>query len=145
MKKIILLVCLAACSSIHPAIAGSPSDSRTQMTKEVQVDMLFHRFAIAGDLYKVQKFQLPLSVTEKAEAVFNACMTEYKSIFATLSGTERALFFKEDFYHKVIPIVQYFRIPEYAQMMIQHRDSLHPKPEVPDPKHHDHEEAHQHN
>ncbi|OJV50893.1 MAG: hypothetical protein BGO31_10485 [Bacteroidetes bacterium 43-16] len=145
MKKIILLIGLATCSSIPPAIAGSPSDSRTQMTKEVQVNMLTHRFAIAGDIYKVQKFQLPLSVTEKAEEVFNACIKEYKSIFATLPVTERALFFKENFYNEVIPIVQYFRIPEYAQMMIQHRDSLHPKPEVPDPKHHDHEEAHQHN
>lgn len=144
MKKIICLLSIAALSIAAPP-ASQAQDSRTQMAREVETDLLLHRFGIAGNLYKVQKFQLPVTAHEKAEEVFNSCINNYKAFFATLSETERPLFFKEDFYNTVIPIVQYFRIPEYAQMMLQHRDSLHPKPETPDPKHHEHEGTHHHN
>lgn len=144
MKKIICLFSLAIISlSILPK--AKAQNSRAQMAKEVQADLLLHRFAIAGDLYKIHKFQLPVTINEKAEEVFNTSITGYKTLFATLSEAERPLIFKEDFYTTVIPIVQYFRIPDHAQMMIQHRDSLHPKPEAPDPKHHEHEGEHNHN
>lgn len=144
MKKIICLLSIAAFSIGVPA-ASPAQDSRAQIAKEVQVDLLLHRFGIAGNLYKVHKFQLPVTVDEKADEVFATCISNYKALFATLSETERPLFFKEDFYTAVIPIVQYFRIPEYAQMMLQHRDNLHPEPEAPDPKHHEHEGTHNHN
>lgn len=144
MKKIICLFSLIALSVAVPATSQA-QDSRTQMAKEVETNLLLHRFGIAGNLYKVQKFQLPVTVNEKAEEVFTACILKYRALFTSLSETERPLFFKEDFYTAVIPIVQYFRIPEYAQMMLQHRDSLHPKQETPDPKHHEHEGVHHHN
>jgi len=144
MKKIICLLSITAFSIIVPATSQA-QDSRTQMAKEVETDLLLHRFGIAGNLYKVQKFHLPVTVNEKAEEAFKDCIVKYKTLFDKLSETERPLFFKEDFYNTVIPIVQYFRIPEYAQMMLQHRDSLHPKAEMPDPKHHEHEGTHPHN
>lgn len=144
MKKIICLFSLAIIS-LSASPKANAQDSRIQMAKEVQADLLLHRFAIAGDLYKINKFQLPVTVNEKAEEVFNTSISGYKTLFATLSEAERPLIFKEDFYTIVIPIVQYFRIPDHAQMMIQHRDRLHPKPEAPDPKHHEHEGEHEHN
>lgn len=144
MKKIICLFSLAALSALVPA-SSRAQDSRTQMAKAIETDLLLHRFCIAGNLYKVHKFQLPVSINEKAEEVFADCIVKYKVLFAKLPETEKPLYFKEDFYHTVIPIVQYFRIPEYAQMMILHRDNLHPKPETPDPKHHEHEGKHNHN
>lgn len=144
MKKIICRLAVAAFSIGLPA-ASLAQDSRAQVAKEVQVDLLLHRFCIAGNLYKVHKFQLPVTENEKADEVFATCISNYKALFAALSETERPLFFKEDFYTTIIPIVQYFRIPEYAQMMLQHRDNLHPKPQAPDPKHHEHEGTHNHN
>lgn len=126
-------------------VASANRSSREQMAIEVQVDMLQHRFGIAGNLYKVQKFQLSVPVTEKAEEVFAACIDTYKQLYTALSEAERPLFFTDDFYKSIIPVVQYFRSPEYSSMMIAHRSALHPVPEAPDPKHYGHNEEHNHN
>ncbi|MNU25709.1 hypothetical protein D3C71_140610 [compost metagenome] len=143
MKKWVYLLGFMS-FGVRAAAQGSGSN-RQQMAIEVQVDMLQHRLSIAGDLYKVQKYQLPVTVTEKAEVVFAACIEAYKQLYAALPESERAKFFTDDFYNRVIPIVQYFRTAEYASMMIAHKNVLYPAPEVPDPKHHEAEGTHTHN
>ncbi|WP_222164849.1 hypothetical protein [Edaphocola aurantiacus] len=143
MKKLVYLLSFTVLGV--QVAAQEKRSNREQMAIEVQVDMLQHRLGIAGDLYKVQKYQLPVQVTEKAETVFASCMETYKQLYTSLPEAERASFFKEDFYISVIPVVQYFRTPEYASMMIAHKNALHPRPEAPDPKHHEAGGDHTHN
>lgn len=143
MKKWIYLIGFTVYS--FQAAAQGSGISREQMAIAVQVDMLQHRLGIAGDLYKIQRYQLPVPATEQAETVFAACIATYKQLYTALPEAERAYFFKDEFYKNVIPIVQYFRVPEYARMMIVHRKALHPVTEAPDPKHHEADDAHAHN
>lgn len=124
--------------------AQSMEAVRDSMARVTSVTVLGYQFMIAGELYKADKYKLPYRHETNADSLYQDCMSTYKKIFNSISAERRAACFPDTFYEQVIPVVQYFRNPDVASMLIRHRETLHPKAPVPDLKHHDAEAGHNH-
>lgn len=147
MYKISALFLLCACllsAGSSQAAGETPNNGRDSISKAVAVDILLHRFCIAGDMYKVQKYKLDYAATVSADSLFLACVKDYRQYYESMVPEKRAQYFSDAFYETVIPVVQYFRMPELARTFLDHQALLHPKKPVPDPKHHEGHEEHQH-
>ncbi|RQO29884.1 hypothetical protein DBR32_15015 [Taibaiella sp. KBW10] len=132
--------CIAGINSF----AQQHTAERDSVGKVVAIDILLHEFCIAGDLYKVQKYKLDYPVALPADTLFLKCVATYKKTYEAIVPEKRSRFFYNTFYETVIPVVQYFRRPDLAQLFIEHQNQLHPKAPVPDLKHHEAHATHEH-
>ncbi len=122
---------------------AQPGNNLTDSLARVyRVDILKHQLLIAGNLYKIKKFRLPVTTTANPDSLFRLCMQEYRDICNTIPATVQAVYFSDSFYNETIPVAQYFRSPADATLLISDRERLHPGPAIADPKHHDEQDHH---
>jgi hypothetical protein len=140
----IIIFLLAAGLKGNHCSAQSVAAARDSMALVVQVNILGHRFLIAGELYKVGKYKLPYNKPANADSLYQYCVKEYNRIYTAISPEKRALYFSDIFYEQTIPVAQYFRNQEVARLLISHQQELHPTAAAPDPKHHDGHPHHHH-
>lgn len=120
-----------------PVTAQSLAAVRDSLANVVAVNILEHQILIAGELYKVSKFKLPYRNSTNADSLYEYCVAQYKQLYASIADSKRAFYFSDRFYDATIPVMQYFRNPDVPRLFIMHQQELHPRPVMPDPKHHE--------
>lgn len=144
LQAVLLCFMLLPVAGRNTCNAQSMVAVRDSMARVASVNVLGYQFLILGELYKADKYKLPYRHQVNTDSMYQGCMVTYKNIFTAISPEQRAVYFPDKFYEQVIPVVQYFRNPDVASMLIQHRETLHPKAPVPDLKHHDAGSGHHH-
>lgn len=145
-KNCLLLgLCLQLALIPGKSYAGDTLSKRDSISYATGIDILKLKFRIAGNLYKVEKYKLQYNSPVTADSLFRDCVKEYSATYSAIPESILPGYFQDSFYAEVIPVIQYFRDAAAISRFMEHRNRLHPKTPVPDPKHHDEATGQHHN
>ena len=103
----------------------------------IKADILKQQFLLAGNFYKLRKYHLEAPSKTDPDSLMLLAMRDYQHLFAMLPPGRQANYLSDEFYELAIPVVQYFRNAFAADLLMENRQRLHPKPAAVDPKHHE--------
>ena len=130
---IFMLTAVLRNSAARAQASPSAADS---MVWQLQATWIDCDFARAGCFYKMDKYHLGTHDGIPADSVFYPAVARYQKLFQEAAANHRPVLFPLSFYHRAIPVAQYFRNAGVVALLMEHSAQLHPKPAAADPKHH---------